>query len=53
MKKLRTSILIDRKVHSKYRALCKENGLIMSKRIEDLMRADLEKRLIKIPKVEL
>ncbi len=51
--KIRMVIWTDEKVHGKYKKFCKENGLIIGKRIEELMRADLEKRLIKIPRVEL
>ncbi len=53
MKKEKITILIDGDVKGRYKKLCKENGLVMGKRIEDLMRADLEMRLIKIPKVKL
>ena len=52
MKKL-TNVLVDAKVHGNFKKFCKENGLVMGKRIEDLMRADLEKRLIKIPELKL
>ncbi len=51
--KIRMVIWTDEKVHGRYKHFCKENGLIIGKRIEGLMRADLEKRLIKIPKIEL
>ena len=52
MKKI-TTISVDAKVHDKYKKFCKENGLVIGKRIEGLMCADLEKRLIKIPKMRL
>ncbi len=52
-KKIRMTIWIDEKAHSKFKKFCKENGLVMGKRIEDLMDADLEKRLIKIPEIKL
>ncbi len=53
MKQTRLNARIDSTIHRKYKKMCKENGLVMAKRIEELMRADLEMRLIKIPKVKL
>ncbi len=52
-KKIRTTIVIDAEIRRKYKKFCKDNGLVMGKRIEGLMKADLEKRLIKIPEVKL
>ncbi len=53
LKKAKFTISMDAKVYASYKKFCKENGLVMGKRFEDLLRADLEKRLIKIPRVEL
>lgn len=53
MKTIKTTIRIEGRVYTKYKNFCKENGLVIAKRLEDFMRADLEKRLIKIPEVKL
>ena len=53
MKKTRFNANVNSELHKRYKKFCKENGLVMGKRIEELMRADLEKRLIKIPEVKL
>ncbi len=53
MKTTKTTIRVESRLHSNYKKFCKENGLVFAKRIEELMRADLEMRLIKIPKVKL
>ncbi len=53
MKKTKMSIWVDEKVRLRYKKFCKENGLIVGKRIEDLMDADMERRLLKIPEVKL
>ena len=53
MKKAKITIRVDEKVQRGYKKFCHENGLVMQKRIEDLLRADLEKRLIKIPEMKL
>ncbi len=53
MKKIKMSIWVDEKVQGRYKKFCKENGLIIGKRIEGLMDADMEKRLIKIPEVKI
>ncbi len=47
------NLRIDNRVYQKYKKFCKDNGLIIGKRIEDLMDADLEKRIIKLPEVRL
>ena len=53
MKKINFNVQVDSNVHRKFKEFCKENGLVMGKRIEDLMDADLERRLIKIPEIKL
>ncbi len=53
MKKTRINVEVDSELHKRFKSFCKKNGLVMGRRIEDFMRADLEKRLIKIPKVKL
>ena len=53
MKKTKMSIWVDENVQHRYKNFCRENGLIIGKRIEGLMDADMEKRLIKIPEIKL
>ncbi len=48
-----TSIRVNSKTYKKYKKFCKENGLLIGKRIQDLIEADLEKRIIKLPEVKL
>ncbi len=52
MKKV-TSLKVDIRIYKKYKKFCKENGLLIGKRIQDLLEADLEKRLIKLPEVKI
>ncbi len=51
--KVKLNVWISKNVHSRYKKFCKENGLIIGKRVEGLLEADVEKRLIKIPEVRL
>ncbi len=53
MKKVKITVVVDSNVHQSFKKFCKENGLVMGKRMEELMRADIEHRLIKIPKVKI
>lgn len=53
MKTHKMTLTVDSNLHAKYKKYCKGSGLVIGKRIEDLMRADLEQRLIKMPKIKL
>ena len=48
-----TSIRVDNSIYKRYKKFCKEHGLLIGKRIQDLIEADFERRLIKIPEVKL
>ena len=44
---------IESQVHKGYKRFCKQSGYVMSKRIENLMRADMKKRLLELPQIKL
>ncbi len=46
-------VRVGRGLHKTYKEFCRQNGLIMAKRIEELMRMDIEQRLIKLPRIRL
>ncbi len=47
-----TSIRVNISIYKKYKQFCKANGLLIGKRIQDLIEADFEKRLIKRKKIQ-
>ncbi len=51
--KSKLTIRIGASTHRKYKNFCRKNGLIISKRLEDLMKRDLSEILIGLPKVKL
>ncbi len=44
---------IESQVHRDYKKFCRQNGYVMSKRIEKLMRADIKRRLLELPEIKL
>ncbi len=51
--KIDVGLKIEAKVHRAYKRFCKQNGHVMSKRIEQLMVADMKKRLLELPEIKL
>ena len=51
--KIKFGLAIDKKVHAAYKKFCKQNGYVMSKRLEQLMLADVKKRLLELPEFKL
>ncbi|HIH14590.1 MAG TPA: hypothetical protein HA224_05060 [Nanoarchaeota archaeon] len=49
--KTKLTIEVDTKIHKKYKAFCKKNGIVMSKRLEGLMAKDISEILVGIPKL--
>ncbi len=51
--KINVGLKIEEQTHREYKKFCKKNGYLMSRRIEQLMRADMKKRLLEIPEIKL
>mgnify|MGYP001603787612 CR=1 FL=1 len=50
---IQLNIRLNKKLHKDYKKFCKQHCLVMGRRIEELIKMDLERRLIKLPEVKL
>jgi len=49
----KVTVRISDKIYKRYKKFCKENAVIISKRLEILMEKDMSEILVGLPKVKL
>ncbi len=52
-KKIKIGLFVNAGTYRKYKKLCNVRGLKISNRIEQLMLADVKKRLLELPELRL
>lgn len=53
IKKIKIGLFVKAGTYKKYKKLCDRQGIKISNRLEQLMRADTKKRLLELPELKL